>query len=96
MSEIAKMKFEILEFVISQDFTIDGLSDKLNELTNSVLPYNQRLLDSSTLIKIHPELTKKQADSLLAFAKSKTISHLECYGDGSIIYPKWNSQFNER
>ena len=96
MSEIAEKKFEILEFVISKDFTIDGLSDKLNELTNLSLPYNQRLLSVSYLMKIHSELTKEQADSLLAFAKSKTITHEQCYGNGSIIFPKWNSQFNER
>lgn len=34
MSEIAKKKFEILDYVISNEFTIDGLANKLNELTN--------------------------------------------------------------
>ncbi len=34
MTEIVKMKFDILDYVISEEFTVDGFADKLNELTN--------------------------------------------------------------
>jgi hypothetical protein len=47
------------------------------------------LLVPTTLMRIHPELTYDEAESLMEFAKSKTIIHEECYGDGSIIYPMW-------
>lgn len=33
MVEIAKKKLEILKYSQSDEFTIDGLADKLNELT---------------------------------------------------------------
>jgi hypothetical protein len=33
MTEIAKKKFEILSYTQSDEFTVDGLADKLNELT---------------------------------------------------------------
>ena len=41
------------------------------------------------LMQIHPELNYSEAVNLMEFAKSKTITHEECYGDGSIIYPMW-------
>jgi hypothetical protein len=37
----------------------------------------------------HPHLTKWQAEDLLKFCKERTITHTQCYGDGSIMYPKW-------
>ena len=40
MTEIAKKKFEILEYTISENFTIDGLAEKLNELTEIVTAVN--------------------------------------------------------
>lgn len=41
------------------------------------------------LMQVHPELTRDEAKDLLAFSESKTISHIDCYRDGSIIYPLW-------
>lgn len=32
-TRVVSKKFEILEYVVSKDFTVDGLADKLNELT---------------------------------------------------------------
>ena len=55
--------------------------DLLPHITNSLSPF--------TLMRIHPELTYNEAEDLMKFAKSKTITHEECYGDGSIIYPMW-------
>ena len=47
------------------------------------------ILLPTKLMQIHPELNYSEAESLMEFAKSKTIRHEECYGDGSIIYPMW-------
>ena len=47
MSEIAEKKFEILEYVISADFNIDELADKLNELTQLVETTNKTLKDDN-------------------------------------------------
>lgn len=48
-----------------------------------------KILTTNKLIKIHPHLSFGEAEDLLKFAQSKTIRHESCYGDGSIIYPKW-------
>lgn len=50
---------------------------------------DSELLTAEDLIKIHPELSDFDSINLLEFAKSKTIHHKSCYGDGSIIYPMW-------
>lgn len=42
---------------------------------------------------VHPELTKVERISLLAFANKRSISHEECYGDGSIIFPMWRESY---
>jgi len=46
-------------------------------------------LTTKYLISVHPELNKVQAALLLKFSKENTIDLKSCYGDGSIIYPKW-------
>lgn len=43
---------------------------------------------------LHPELTEEQAMSLLKYCKENTIRHKECYGDGSIMLPKWKAYIN--
>lgn len=58
-------------------------------VVNNAAGYKKSLLVPTTLMRIHPELTYDEAASLMEFAKSKTITHDECYGDGSIIYPMW-------
>lgn len=44
------------------------------------------------LMSLHPELTKEDAESLKEFSNSKTIEYKECYGDGSIMYPRWKQE----
>ena len=56
---------------------------------NLNIPVVSGSLLPTTLMRLHPELTYSEAESLMEFAKSKTITHEECYGDGSIIYPMW-------
>jgi len=46
-------------------------------------------ISTDYLMGLHPELNIEEADSLKEYANSHTISYRECYGDGSIIYPKW-------
>lgn len=63
-----------------------GRIDKfINEKTSS------EFIDEDFLIKLHPELSFKQAESLKRFAANKTITHKECYGTGSKIFPKWKA-----
>ena len=53
------------------------------------------LISAEYLKGLHPELTLKECESLKAFSNNKTIAHKECYGDGSIMYPKWKAE-NDR
>lgn len=48
------------------------------------------------LMKRHPSLTSREADDLLIFCKENTITLKECYGDGSIMYPKWKESIAEK
>lgn len=50
---------------------------------------NGQLLSVPYLMEMHPEINDDQAERLLKFCKEHTIRHKECYGDGSIMYPKW-------
>lgn len=50
---------------------------------------DERLVDVEYLIRIHTELSIDEAKDLLEFLKGTTIRYKECYGSGSIMYPKW-------
>lgn len=50
---------------------------------------NDQMLSARYLMVVHPEINNDQAERLLIFCKERTISHKECYGDGSIMYPMW-------
>ena len=50
------------------------------------------LISAEYLKGLHPELTLKECESLKAFSNNKTIYHKDCYGDGSIMYPKWKAE----
>ena len=47
-----------------------------------------KLLTVEYLMKWH-ELNEQKAKSLLEFCDKHTIRHESCYGDGSIMFPKW-------
>ena len=51
-------------------------------------------INAEYLMELHPELNKEEAESLKEYAASRTIEYKECYGDGSIIYPKWKKENN--
>jgi len=51
-------------------------------------------ISTEYLIELHPELSKEEAESLYKFSRTQTIRRKECYGDGSIIYPKWKEYKN--
>ena len=48
------------------------------------------------LQSIHPELFLWQAGKLKEFCIENTITYKECYGDGSIMFPKFTEKFNYR
>lgn len=60
MTEIARKKFEILNYTLSDEFTVDGLADKLNELTkltevvnkNDLLPRVSGWLDIDSIAQL--------------------------------------------
>jgi hypothetical protein len=52
-------------------------------------PNNDSLITVEFLLKLHPELSPEEALDLKEFSNSCTIRYKECYGNGSIIYPKW-------
>ena len=83
-------------FVEKTSIRIDD--DKLYVLVDRIIGDKERLIKEVSvyisvgyLMKLHPELSTEDAISLEQFAISKTIRYKECYGDGSIIYPKWKS-----
>lgn len=47
------------------------------------------LLTQEYLAGCHPFLTPDQVRELLAFCNRETIRHVSCYGDGSIMLPKF-------
>lgn len=47
------------------------------------------LITETFLLESHPELSPEEAANLREFLVDNTITHKECYGDGSIMYPKW-------
>ncbi len=47
------------------------------------------LLSITHLLILHPLLVPVEAARLLRFCKKHTINYESCYGDGSIMYPKW-------
>ncbi len=57
---------------------------------------NPNLLDEflsvEYLIKKHPTLSHELAENLLEFCKINTIRYKVCYGDGSIMFPKWQAE----
>tara|TARA_R110002050_G_scaffold20400_1_gene57804 strand:+ start:135 stop:350 length:216 start_codon:yes stop_codon:yes gene_type:complete len=53
---------------------------------------NMKKITVEYLMEMHQELNKKQAISLYNFSINETIKYIECYGDGSIIYPLWKRE----
>jgi len=58
--------------------------------------HNDKLLTVEYLIEQHPHISVTNAKDLLNFANSKTCTYKTCYGNGSIIYPKWDEAMKER
>lgn len=50
---------------------------------------NNGRLNLNYIRKCHPNLKMYEAIDLLEFARKNTITHIECYGNGEIIYPMW-------
>lgn len=50
---------------------------------------DERLLTSSYLMELHPELKDSEASSYLVFCNQNTIRFRGCYGKGEIMYPLW-------
>lgn len=43
------------------------------------------------LMQMHPSLNAEEAEEYRLFCKRSTITFKGCYGDGSIMWPKWNA-----
>lgn len=43
------------------------------------------------IMEQHPSLDKEDAEEYRLFCKRSTIVFKGCYGDGSIMWPKWNA-----
>ncbi len=75
----------------------DKLTSRVEELENqlkqgSKLPMHHvsgMFISVDYLMGIHPELNREEAESLKEYANSHTIRYKDCYGDGSIMYPRW-------
>lgn len=66
----------------------DGrLTELLEDL--SIVRHSHLKISPEYLKQLHPDLTTDQCEDLLRFCQSQTIIYRECYGDGSIMIPKW-------
>ena len=78
------------------DKTPDQVLGQLIELANHITPNSVVLhperITAEWLCNIHPELNIARAGDLKRFCTEKTIVNKECYGDGSIMYPKWKEE----
>jgi hypothetical protein len=52
--------------------------------------YDHIRITSEWLMSKHPELNEQDADDYRAFCEAHTICLKECYGEGEIMWPKWN------
>jgi hypothetical protein len=59
---------------------------KINQFIQHVI---DDLISVEHLMNLHKELTNVEAESLLKYCKEHSIQYKACYGDGSIMFPKW-------
>lgn len=48
-------------------------------------------ITSAWLMEVHPSLIAEEAEEYRRFCQRSTIVFKGCYGDGSIMWPKWNA-----
>ncbi len=70
---------------------MDDIISKVDEV-KKLFANTDKQLTTDYLMELHPELNKEEAEDLKQYASSLTIRLKECYGDGSIIYPKWKNK----
>jgi hypothetical protein len=46
-------------------------------------------ISAEWLMSMHPELKPEDAEAYRSFCQGSTIVYRECYGDGSIMWPRW-------
>lgn len=74
------------------------VAEYVNENYNAVIDKTEiddELLTINYLMKKHPELSHSEATNLLHFCQKKTISHIGCYGEGSIMLPLWKEHIEK-
>lgn len=98
--EYWKRRCELAEKFIREHPCDPDITDKQTENYNRwsefkkilVPSVNGSFISAEYLMLLHPELTKEEAESLKEFSWKRTIQYKECYGDGSIMYPKWKEE----
>jgi hypothetical protein len=96
-------KLNPVEFITKKIDQLDPsdlakVAEYVNEKYNAVIDKTEiddELLTINYLMKKHPELSHSEATNLLHFCQKKTISHIGCYGEGSIMLPLWK-EHNEK
>ena len=48
-------------------------------------------LTAARLMELHPELDAEEAELYRLFCKQHTITFCGCYGQGQIMWPKWQA-----
>ncbi len=87
--ELTRLNVNNMSEFIKAKKTVEKIfKEKVSEwIRDKIL--NSDKLTTSYLQEQHPELTDNQLISLLDFCKTNTITHIECYGDGEIMFKKW-------
>jgi len=88
-----KKRCELAEIAIDLE-GIDKIQANFTwkEFKKIPVPITTQLYISAEYLQgLHPELSIEGAESLNQYARGKTITHRECYGDGSIMYPLWKA-----
>lgn len=77
-------------------YKLQNVSDLVTKLVNDIFTIDEdaeietsSLITVEWLMQLHPELDPEQAEEYRRFCRSKTIVFKECYGDGSIMWPKY-------
>jgi len=64
-------------------------------ISNEIPDYSPSLIDVEFLMALHPELSKKDAESLRMFSSNYEIKYIEQYA-GSIMYPMWEKECKQK
>lgn len=68
---------------------VEAFLQKAHEATKR--KYFPDLITADWLMEKHPELSPEDAELYRQFCASQTIDFMGCYGNGEIMWPRWQA-----